>query len=353
MRKVFLLFCFVAIVLFPVAIVWSGVYMTVEITDFPLGIGNSVTQEFIDQHDETFKWIADTMSQDPNLCIILIPYADATRYSKYHDPLNAATALSRAHLIKRILVERYGVDELRIFFADSRESSKKGPKERKVVISFFSIRDYAKKSDLRDFATKKDLDKYAKLSDLDELDKDIYNSIMDLEDSLASINKRISLLSKLRLGIGVGFSSAEKVDWITRFNASIDYGKIVYVIFNYDHSIFTREQWLPRQQGFGYEEIATWNRQFELLVAVFPTSKFPVGLFVGGGQYENLVQKDDTYTWRSRAVPFGLLLRGGPVMCRLSTDYGFSDNYNEREVKWGIGNLTAGISFNLYFGGGK
>lgn len=346
MRRLFLVL-FLTVIMASVAIAQK-----VIVKPFDLGKASGMPESFWGQHDPLLKVIVDLVLSDPNLGVKLSAQVDGHEFSESSDAKNGGLAWDRIFILKlRLLL--LGLPASKIVEETAYHVKEKGDDYRWAMVEIVDINDYAKKSDLKDFATKKDLDKYAKKKDLDKFKGRFDDSMNDFNDSLASIRKRISFFSNLRLGIGIGFSSAEKVDWVPRFNASIDYGKIVYVIFNYDHSIFTRDQWLPKQQGFGYEEKATWNREYELLVAFFPTYKFPAGLFVGGGQYENLVKDEDTYTLRRRAVPFGLLWRGGPVMCRLSTNYGFSDNYNEREVKWGIGALTASITFNLYLGGAK
>jgi len=294
----------------------------VVVGPFKLGVATSMPKSFWDQFRSDLKMIVDIVMNNPAKGVKLKAQSDGNEFDEASDAKNGGLAWDRLFGLKQYLFS-LGLTEDRIVEERCTHVPEKGGEYRFASVEIVEIK------------TEKDTLYIAPAGTL----------------YVADTTK--NFFSKLRLGIGAGLSSAEEVDWITRFNASIDYNKIVYVIFNYDHSVFTRDKLLPSLRGLGFEKKATWNREYELLVAVFPTHRFPVGLMVGGGQYENLVKDEDTYHWRRRSIPFGLLLRGGPVMCRLSTDYGFSDYENEQIVKWGIGVLTASITLNIYFGGAK
>lgn len=87
----------------------------VTIGGFPLGVGNSVSPEFWDAHSAALQDVADALKEHPEARAIITGRADGTPYAEHNDAKNPGLSLGRAHALRNVLVNRFGVDSTRLF----------------------------------------------------------------------------------------------------------------------------------------------------------------------------------------------------------------------------------------------
>jgi len=97
----------------------------VVITDFPIGVGGSVSDEFFTPYFPQLQLIADKLIEFPSTRAIVTGSADGVRYRSGNDAKNTGLALGRAHALRNLLVEKFNVDPLRIVI-QSVDSKAKG-----------------------------------------------------------------------------------------------------------------------------------------------------------------------------------------------------------------------------------
>lgn len=97
-------------------IVLSTVAISQEviITDFPIGVGGSVSPDFLKPYYQELKAISDTLQRYPLVRAIITGGADGISYRQNNDAQNPALALGRAHVVRNLLMDRFNVDSTQL-----------------------------------------------------------------------------------------------------------------------------------------------------------------------------------------------------------------------------------------------
>jgi hypothetical protein len=104
-----------------------------EITGFPVGEAASVGKDFFRPYLPALQAIADTLAEYPLTLAVITGGADGEQYRHNSDALNPAVALGRAHTLRTLLVEEFGVDPTRIVI-QSEDTKSEGPQYRFVRV---------------------------------------------------------------------------------------------------------------------------------------------------------------------------------------------------------------------------
>lgn len=91
----------------------------VVISGFPLGVGSSIDPGFWEPHTSALTEVADALKQHPEARAVIVGRADGTRYRDGNDAKNPGLSLGRAHALRNVLVDRFGVDSTRLFIQTS------------------------------------------------------------------------------------------------------------------------------------------------------------------------------------------------------------------------------------------
>ena len=105
-----------------------------RISGFPPGVGTSISNdEFVVQAGMTLVHMSEILSKDSLARVQITAWADGIKFSNRHDPLNAATALSRYDATVKFLAE-LGIPAEKILPPITRETDSTGPQFRRVDI---------------------------------------------------------------------------------------------------------------------------------------------------------------------------------------------------------------------------
>ena len=91
----------------------------VVIGGFPLGVGSSIDPEFWEPHTDALSGVADALRQHPEARAVIVGRADGTRYRDGNDAKNPGLSLGRAHALRNVLVDRFGVDSTQLLIQTS------------------------------------------------------------------------------------------------------------------------------------------------------------------------------------------------------------------------------------------
>jgi hypothetical protein len=89
------------------------------IKGFPLGVGSSIDPAFWEPHYTELGQLADVLKAHPDAQAIIVGRADGTRYRSGNDAKNPGLSLGRAHALRNVLVERFGVDSTQLLIQSS------------------------------------------------------------------------------------------------------------------------------------------------------------------------------------------------------------------------------------------
>lgn len=101
----------------------------IVVTDFPLGIGRSVPDEFFVPYYPQLQALADSLAGYPNALAVVTGSSDGNRYSSQNDAKNPSLALGRAHALRDVLVFQFGVDSSQVV-VQTKEVNVKGGQYR-------------------------------------------------------------------------------------------------------------------------------------------------------------------------------------------------------------------------------
>jgi hypothetical protein len=155
------------------------------IQDFELAKGMGSDASFIQANMPILRQIASRLKENRLLFAECTAWADATRFSLFHDQKNAATTLSRYNLIVGILEDSLGVDSRQILPVKTREAGAKGGQHRKVEIRL----------------TENPL--YVTQGQLDSLRNEIRSALASFARPVAAFEQRTEFFSLAEIGIGV------------------------------------------------------------------------------------------------------------------------------------------------------
>ncbi|UCG62808.1 MAG: hypothetical protein JSV52_05860 [Candidatus Zixiibacteriota bacterium] len=290
---------FTALIIGCFALVASVSAQEVVISDFPLGVGGSVDQKIFEPYLPQIKAIADSLNSSPIARAIVTGGADGQRYRSSHDAKNPSLALGRAHILRSLLMEQFGVDSTQILLR-TEEAKEIGPQYR-----FVSLR-------LEPELGKEEADINNRL--------DLLMARMDTLEARPPVEKHFTEVkevpmmeeaeeSDLGISFGAGFSSSP-FGGMPIVTAAFTYKRVVYV-----EGLVGHTWWGPDFAWFDDEGepliLSTRRRQIGGHAIIYPFEDLPLG-FVGGWlRVEEVAQDPYEYTKLSEGLVLGV--RGTPV----------------------------------------
>jgi len=261
----------------------------VVITDFPLGVAGSVDQKIFEPYLDQIKAIADTVKQDPTIRAVVTGGADGQRYRQSHDAKNPSLALGRAHILRSLLMNDFGVDSTQIHIR-TEEVKQIGPQFRYVSVR---VERDPEKPDV-------DIDMY--LADL--------AARVDSLEARPPVEKHFTEVKEVPppedeesdLGIlfGAGVSSSP-FGGIPVATAAFTYKRIVFV-----EGIVGHTWWGGHAFQFENQSLDTRRRQIGGHAIIYPFEDLPVGALGGWLRVEEMAQEYYEYSRLSEGLVIGL-----------------------------------------------
>ncbi|UCD63069.1 MAG: hypothetical protein JSW34_09955 [Candidatus Zixiibacteriota bacterium] len=264
----------------------------VVITDFPLGVAGSVDQKIFEPYLPQIKAIADSVNNDPAARAIITGGADGQRYRTSHDAKNPSLALGRAHILRSLLMEQFGVDSTQILLR-TEEVKEIGPQYR-----FVSLR---LDPDLGKEEANLDLRMNELATRMDSLE-----ARPPVEKHFTEVREMPVEEKESDLGIlfGAGLSSSP-FGGMPVVTSAFTYKRIVYVEGIVGHT------WWSNTFTFEGQDLDTRRRQIGGHAIIYPWEDLPLG-FVGGWlRTEEVAQDPYEYAKLSEGLVLGL--RGSPI----------------------------------------
>ena len=91
----------------------------VTVENFPIGVGSSINSSFFDSYHSQLQTVADTLRKYPLALAIVTGGADGVRYRQNNDAKNPGLAVGRAHALRNLLINEFGVDSAQIVIQSS------------------------------------------------------------------------------------------------------------------------------------------------------------------------------------------------------------------------------------------
>ena len=247
----------------------------VVITDFPLGVGSSVSPDIVKPYYAELKAISDTLQKYPLTRAIITGGADGEKYRTDNDAKNPGLALGRAHMLREFMIREFGVDSTRLVIQSDDVAS------RGAIYRYAAIR----------------ID--GELSDLERRLNAVENR-PPVEKHFTEVREVVSDINEyLGLQFNLGFSSSP-FGGIPIAAGSVTWKRIVYVEGLVGHTFWNNSF------RFAGEDLDTKRRLVGGHVLVYPKHDLPVGILGGWLRVEEISQKYYEYVKMSEGPVFGL-----------------------------------------------
>ncbi len=105
----------------------------VVISDFPLGVGNSIDKSFFRPFDVQLKSVVDTLHKYPLAFAVITGGADGIKYHQNNDAKNPGLALGRAHALRNYLITTFHADSAQLLI-QTKDVPERGAPFRSVSI---------------------------------------------------------------------------------------------------------------------------------------------------------------------------------------------------------------------------
>lgn len=253
----------------------AGSAQEVTVTGFPLGTGGSVEPDFFEPYYPELQVLADTLAAYPMARAIVTGGADGTRFSAYHDAKNPGVALGRAHALRNLLVEKFGVDSGRIV-VQSQDTRASGPRYRSARVRI----DWS----LVDMTTR--LEKAENRPPPEQVATEIRTVETRFTDSFG-------------LQFSAGLSSSP-YGIMPLLAGAITWNRVVYVEAVVGHSFWNDTY------PVGEADLDTKRRLAGGQMIVFPWRKVPLGIVGGWFRFEEIAQDYHQYVQMSEGPVVGL-----------------------------------------------
>lgn len=265
----------------------------VVITDFPLGIAGSVDQKIFEPYLPQIKAIADSLNASPIARAVVTGGADGQRYRSSHDAKNPSLALGRAHILRSLLMEEYGVDSTQILIR-TEEVKEVGPQYRYVSLMLEP--------------------------ELGKEEENLKNQLADLNARLGDLEarppvekhftevKEVPIVEEEESDLGILFGAGATTSpfgGIPIVTAAFTYKRVVMVEGLVGHT------WWGGDFNFEGEELNTRRRQIGGHAIIYPFEDLPLGLVGGWLRTEEVAQSPYEYTKLSEGLVLGV--RGTPI----------------------------------------
>ena len=252
--------------------VWS---QEVVVSGFPVGVGGSVESEFFQPYFPQLQVNADTLSANPSARAIVTGGADGTEYRQNHDAKNPGLALGRAHLLRNLLVNQFGVDSSRMVI-QSQDSKTPGDAFR-----FASVRIVLEPPDLSG--------RVEALENRPPVEKH-FTEIREVPGGF---------VENLGLQVSAGLASSP-FGAMPVVAGAITWKQIVFVEAFLGHTVW------DGTYRFMAVDLETRRRLAGFLAAYYPKQDLPVGVIAGWVRVEEISQRYYDFVRMSEGPMFGL-----------------------------------------------
>jgi hypothetical protein len=252
--------------------VWS---QEVVVTGFPVGVGGSIEPQFFQSYYPELQAIADTLRHNPAAKAIVTGGADGIEYHENHDAKNPGLALGRAHLLRNLLVNQFGVDSARIIIR-SQDSKTPG-----AAFRFASVRIVVEPPDLSG--------RVEALENRPPVEKH-FTEIREVPGGF---------IENLGLQVSAGLTSSPFGAMPVAAGA-VTWKRIVFVEAMFGHTVW------DGTYRFMTVDLETRRRLAGFLAAFYPQHDLPIGVVGGWVRIEEMSQRYYDYVRMSEGPMFGL-----------------------------------------------
>ena len=265
----------------------------IVITDFPVGVGNSISKDFFQPYLEQLRQFSKTLKQDPQLFAIITGSADGKLYRENHDLKNSAIALSRAHALKNFMINQFSVESSKLIIS-TEETKTKGALNR-----FASIRIISDISGIK----QKINDEFG---NLDARLTTVENQ-PPIEKHFTEIKSAPPPPDYFGLRLSAGFTSSP-FGGIPVVVAAVRWKDKIYFEASFGHTFWNNSFM------FEGDDLDTKRRLFGGLISYYPIEDLPIGVVGGWLRIEEVSQKYYEFVKLSEgpmigveAIPFDFL----------------------------------------------
>ncbi|MEP0827121.1 MAG: hypothetical protein HRF51_01230 [bacterium] len=309
-----------------ILLIGQAVGQEISIPDFPLGIGGSVGPEQFKPYHTELKAVADTLQKYRLARAVITGEADGERFWHNHDAQNPGVALGRAHVLRNLLIEEYGVAPSQIVI-QSRETKKSGPEFRSV--------------NLRIDRTLADLEN--RLQEL-EMRPPVERHFTEIKESSAPPAGPEENFG-VQLGLGVSTSPFGGIPVAT---AALTWRRMIYLEAIVGHTFWNGSF------RFGNDELDTKRRLIGGRVIYYPLDRIPLGLVGGWTRMEEISQEYYEYTRLSEGIMLGLRYNPVRFLSLTAAYHPAKSRHAEEELSdFDSDQFLAYLTAHLDFGGGK
>ena len=273
MRRTILLFLAAT---FTLAISSAGA-QEVVVPGFPLGVGRSVPASFFEPYYPQLQVLADSLHGNPLALAIVTGAADGTRYKSQNDAKNPSLALGRAHALRDVLVQKFGVDTSQIVI-QTEEKSFSGDSYRYAKVRL--VWDQVKMNDR-----------------INELEN---RPAVPIEKHFTEIRDVSSPpIEHMGLKLAIGFSSSP-FGGLPIVSAAITWKQILFLEAEVGHSFWNGTY------RYGNFSLDTKRRMASGYILYFPFETAPIGFLGGWSRAEEISQTYHQYVKLSEGPVVGL-----------------------------------------------
>ena len=247
----------------------------VVITDFPIGVGRSVSQDFFNPYYGELKAISDTLHRYPMARAIITGGADGVSYRQNNDALNPALALGRAHVLRDLLMDEFNVDSTQLVIR-SEDVKTKGARYRYASVHI-SRELYNLEKRLGTVENRPPVEKH-------------FTEVQEITNKLEE---------NLGLNLSIGLSSSP-FGGIPVAAFSFSWKQVIYI-----EGIFGHTFW---NSSFTFEgsDLDTKRRLVGGHLIFYPYDRLPVGIVGGWVRIEEISQEFYEYVKLSDGLVLGL-----------------------------------------------
>ena len=264
----------------------------IVIEDFPLGVAGSIDTKIFEPYLDQFQAIADTLKLDPTIRAVVTGGADGQKYRTSHDAKNPSLALGRAHTLRSLLIDDYGVDSIQIEIR-TKEYKEIGPQYRFVGIRIEKFK--PKKNPYYDDKIAGLLARIDSLEARPPIEKHFteVKEVPPVEDEESDLG--------IEFGLGVTSSPFGGLPIIT---TAFTYKRVIYVEGIVGHTWWGNDyQWVNQDEVVN---LKTRRRQIGGHAIIYPWEDVPLG-FVGGWlRVEEIAQEYYEYSKLSEGPVVGV-----------------------------------------------
>jgi hypothetical protein len=257
----------------------AGNTQEVVVNGFPVGTAGSIDDSFFEPYFPQLQMIADTLKQYPLLHAIVMGSADGETYRANNDAQNPGLALGRAHVLRAILISKFGVDSTQLV-VQTEEADAKGAEYR-----YASVRVVWQLNDFK-----------ARLDNLADREPIIQQPITQVTE-VREVNR--DLAENMGIQLGAGFSSSP-FGGIPVVSGALVWEDRIYIEGLLGHNFWNGSFDISAQT------LDTRRRLAGGSISYFPFENIRVGVLAGWIRVEELAERYYEYVKMSEGPYFGL-----------------------------------------------